>query len=214
MKDLAIYGSGGLGREVACLVKRIIDAGGDWNLIGFFDDTKDIGTAVSHYGAVLGGIDELNKWEKEVSIAIAVGAPGAVRLIREKITNPRVIFPNIIDPSFYLVDIESFNIGMGNIIQGAGSASCDVSIGDFNLLNGDIVMGHDVKIGNFNAVMPDIRISGCVEIGDDNFLGVGSIIIDHLKVGNGVHLGAGAVLMTKPKDYGTYLGNPAKLFKF
>ncbi|MBQ1739289.1 MAG: transferase, partial [Clostridiales bacterium] len=36
---IAIYGAGGFGKEVACLIKRINDNGGDWELIGFFDDT-------------------------------------------------------------------------------------------------------------------------------------------------------------------------------
>ena len=75
-------------------------------------------------------------------------------------------------------------------------------------------MGHDAVIGNYNIIMPDIRISGEVRIEECNFLGVGSIILQQIKVGKNVHLGAGAVLMTKPKDGCTYLGNPAKLFKY
>ena len=69
-------------------------------------------------------------------------------------------------------------------------------------------------IGDYNAMMSDIRISGEVTIGNENLIGVGSIILQQMKIGNGVHLGAGAVLMTKPKDNSTYLGNPAKLFKY
>lgn len=40
MKDIAIYGAGGFGREVACLIERINKARETpiWNFIGFFDD--------------------------------------------------------------------------------------------------------------------------------------------------------------------------------
>ena len=37
MKDIAIYGAGGFGKEVACLIKRINEQEPTWNLIGFFD---------------------------------------------------------------------------------------------------------------------------------------------------------------------------------
>lgn len=214
MKDIAIFGAGGFGKEVACLIKRINDLGGDWNLIGFFDDTKEIDDAVSHYGKVLGGIDAVNEWQSSLSVIIAVGNPISIFEIRKKIVNEKINFPNIIDPTFQIVDPETFQIGYGNIIQGDCCASCDVKIGNFNVLNGSVVMGHDVHVGNYNVIMPDIRISGDVIIGDKNLLGVGSIIIQKTKIGNDVHLGAGAVLMTKPKDGCTYLGNPAKLFRF
>lgn len=214
MKDIAIFGAGGFGKEVACLIERINEAGGDWNLIGFFDDTKEIETTVSHYGKILGGVEAVNKWESSLSIVIAIGNPNSIYKIRSLISNPNIDFPNLIDPTFQIVDKETFTIGSGNIIQGDCCVSCDVSIGDFNVLNGSVVMGHDVVVGNYNVIMPDIRISGNVRIGNRNLFGVGSIIIQKIKIGNHIQLGAGAVLMTKPKDDSTYLGNPARLFKY
>lgn len=214
MKAIAIFGAGGFGKEVACMIKRINDAGDDWNLIGFFDDTKEIGEPISHYGRALGGIDSLNQWKTHISLVIAIGNPDSIFLIRNKIKNPLIDYPNLIDPSFHVVDPETFQIGYGNIIQCDCRVSCDVSIGNFNVLNGAVEIGHDSRIGNYNMIMPDIRISGNVSIGDMNLLGVGSIVIEKTRIGNHIHLGAGAVLMTKPKDSHTYIGNPAKIFKY
>lgn len=214
MKDIAIFGAGGLGRETAILIDFINKAGGDWNLIGFFDDGKEKGIQISHFGKVLGGVAEINIWSTELAIVIGIGNPKSVKGVRERITNPKVYFPNVIAPTATIADPETFKIGEGNIVGGGTWVSTDVTIGSFNLFNGDTVMGHDVTIGNYNTIMPDIRISGEVTIGDCNLLGVGSIILQQLKIGNGVHLGAGAVLMTKPKDNNTYLGNPARLFKY
>ena len=217
MKDLAIFGAGGLSKEVASLIGRINNASkeGKWRIIGFFDDNPALkGMDVSHFGKVLGGVEELNAWETPIDVAIAIGSPSAIRKVRERLINTLLSFPNIISPDFGIADKESFNIGEGNIIQGGCWASNDVTIGDYNLLNGDIVIGHDASIGNYNVFMPDIRVSGEVRIGECNLIGVGSIILQQIKIGNNVHLGAGAVLMTKPKDGCTYLGNPAKMFKY
>ena len=38
MKDIAIYGFGGFGREVACVIQAINEIEPTWNLVGFFDD--------------------------------------------------------------------------------------------------------------------------------------------------------------------------------
>lgn len=214
MNDIAIFGAGGFGKEVACLIKRINDVGGEWNLVGFFDDTMSKGTPVSHYGIILGGIDDLNNWGNKISVAIAVGAPDSIFTIKNKIQNSNVSYPNLVDPSFTIVDSNTFEIGHGNIIQAGCSVSCDVKIGDFNVLNGDVAIGHNVIIGDFNVIMPAVRLSGSVIIEKRNLLGVGCIILQKLIIGNNVRIGAGAVLLTKPKDGGVYLGNPAKMFKY
>ena len=214
MKDIAIFGAGGLGRETAILIDCINKAGGDWNLLGFFDDGKEKGIQISHFGKILGGMDEINAWPSEMALVLAIGNSKSVKGVRERIISTHIYFPNLIAPTATIADPETFAIGEGNIVGGGTWISTDVTIGNFNLFNGDTVMGHDVTIGNFNTIMPDIRISGEVTIGDGNLICVGSIILQQIKIGNGVHLGAGAVLMTKPKDNNTYLGNPAKLFKY
>lgn len=215
MKDIAIYGAGGFGREVACLIKRINKETPSWNLIGFFDDNPDLkGMMISRYAPCLGGIDELNAYAKPLDLTIPIGSPNTVRQIVGKITNPNVDFPNLIHPTFKLADEKAFEIGKGNIIQGDCSASCDVSFGDFNVLNGSVVFGHDAKVGSFNTFMPATRISGEVHIGDENFFGVGSIVLQQIRIGNNVRLGAGSVMMTKPKDGNLYIGNPAAKFRF
>ena len=41
MTDIAIYGAGGFGKEVACLIERLNARRSTWNFIGFFDDGKE-----------------------------------------------------------------------------------------------------------------------------------------------------------------------------
>ena len=211
MTDLAIYGAGGFGKEVACLVKRINEKEPTWNLIGFFDDNPELkGKMISHFGPCLGGMEELNSYSKDLAVVMALGNSHVVKQLVGIINNDKLFFPNLIDITFYKVDPETLIIGKGNIIQGPGCATCDVTIGDFNAFNGSVVIGHDVKIGSFNTFMPAVRVSGGVQIGECNFFGVGSIILQQLKIGNNVRLGAGSVMMTKPKDGNLYIGVPAK----
>ena len=215
MKDIAIYGAGGFGREVACLLNVINKETPTWNLIGFFDDNPCLkGQMISHYGPCFGDINDLNTYDKPLCVTIPIGNPSIVKQIVGKITNPNITFPNLIHPSFVLADENAFKIGKGNIIQGDCTASCDVEFGDFNVFNGSVVFGHDAKVGSFNTFMPATRISGEVHIGDENFFGVGSIVLQQIKIGNKVRLGAGSVMMTKPKDGNLYIGNPAAKFRF
>ena len=211
MKDIAIYGAGGFGREIACLINIINQKEPTWNFVGFFDDNPELkGKMISHYGICIGGIEDLNAYPNELALTIPIGNPQVVRAVVAKITNQKVYFPNIIHPNFIIKDPETFVIGKGNIIQDGCSVSCDVNVGDFNVLNGGVVFGHDDKVGSFNSFMPAIRVSGEVTIGDENFFGVGSVILQQIKIGNKIRLGAGSVLMSKPKDEKLYVGNPAR----
>lgn len=214
MKDIAIYGAGGFGREVACLINRINTAEPTWHLIGFFDDTPEKkGQAIAHYGPCFGGIDELNRWPGEIALAIAIGNPSALENLSDRITNPNVYFPNIIAPDVIFLDRDDVKLGKGNIICSSCLLSCNVTIGDFNILNGFIPVGHDAIIGNYNVIMPSTNISGGVSIGNLNFFGVKATVLQGLKVGDNVRIGANSVIIRNTKDNNLYLGNPATIVK-
>ena len=216
MKDIAIFGAGGFGKEVACFINLInMSKGGQmWNFIGFFDDDKTrTGSDVSRYGKILGTTETLNAWDKELDLVVAIGNPISIKNVVRKIQNPNIDFPNLFSPRAYSAD-NSYSIGKGNIIKCGTSFSCDVSIGNFNVMNGMVAFGHDDIVGDFNVFMPAVRISGKVRIGDCNLFGVGSIVLQGLDIGNNVKLGPGSVMMTKPKDGNLYIGNPAKKFKY
>lgn len=214
MNDIAIYGAGGFGREVACMLNKINSNIPTWNIVGFFDDGKIKGERISHLGSVIGGLRELNEWDRPISVALCFGNPNTVKLIREKLTNPYIIFPNLIDPDFSIADKDTFSIGVGNIIKAHCSVTVDVSIGNFNMLNGYVSIGHDVKIGDYNTLMPGTRISGEVKIGNKNLLGADCFVKQQIKIGDNVTISPLSALLTKPKNGGTYIGNPAKIFKF
>lgn len=214
MNKLVIYGSGGFGREVACLINRINEESPTWDMLGFIDDTKPVGEDVFHFGKILGGYQELNEWKDNLAVVVAIGEPHAFNVLHNRIINQKVYFPNIIHPDFGQADVLSTRMGVGNIITRGCNFSCNVTVGNFNIFNSSISLGHDVSMGSYNSLMGGVKISGCVQIGDENFFGVAAIVLQGIKIGNRVRIGAGSVLITKPKDDSTYLGNPAKKIFF
>lgn len=211
MKDIAIYGAGGFGREVACLINRInVQQPDTWNLIGFFDDDDKVWGAWNEYGKVLGGMDALNHWGKPLDLIIAIGNPSILELLVGKIRNHNISFPNLIDPNVEFMDKEHVEMGEGNVICMRCTISTNVKFGNFNLLNVAVGVGHDASFGSYNVVMPNVNISGGVIIGDSNLFGVKSTVLQYLKVGNRVKIGACSLLMRNAKSDNLYFGIPAE----
>ena len=227
MKELAIYCAGGFGREVYGLIfNKIIpalqegsikenanDIDADTRFVGFFDDGIEKGTKLQ-YGTCLGGMDDLNAWQTPLYVVIANGSPKMLKHISESVYNNNVSFPNIVHPFVTYTDFSTLQLGKGNLIIYGCRFSVNVQIGDFNVFNSDDTFGHETIVGNCNAFMPGVRVSGGVTIGNENLFGANSFIYQGLKVGNNVHLSPGSIMITKPKDGGTYIGNPATRLKY
>lgn len=209
MKDLLIYGFGGFGHEVACLINHINMVEPTWNIVGYIDDGVEVGTECK-YGKVLGNCDTLNAWDKPVAVVIAIGSTKYLEIVSKKITNPNVEFPNIIAPNVFYFDKESVSMGKGNIVTFGCRFSCNIHLGDFNILNGNISFGHDVTIGSYNVLFPETRISGQSVVGNGNFFGARCFVAQCLSVGNNSRFGAGCYVLRKTKDGCLYMGNPAK----
>lgn len=209
MNKIAIFGAGGFGREVACLLRKINEETPTWDFVGFYDDGLKKGTATD-YGPVLGGMAELNAVDYPLSVVVAIGSPKSIKNVVEQIHNPHIQFPNIISPDAKWLDAKSVKMGKGNVVAMGNYFSCNVQIGDFNMLVGFTTIGHDSTLGNFNCLMPGVRVSGNVTIGNNNIMGTGAIVLQGIAIGDEVTIGAGSTLMTNAKDGATYLGCPAK----
>lgn len=212
MKDLAIFGCGGFGREVACLINKINRVEPTWNFLGFYDDGHERGEK-NDMGPVLGNVEDLNKVNKPLAVVIVIGNPQTVKIVRDKITNKNIYFPNIIDPDTEFMNNNLISLGEGNVICTHCLFSLNVKIGNFNSFNGSIGVGHDTVIGDYNAIMPEVRISGNVIIGNLNFFGLKSGVIQGKKIGDNTKIGAGSVLMNNTRDGYLYIGTPARIFK-
>lgn len=211
MKNIAIIGAGGFGREIFCVWKeRLLFDNVDFNIIGFFDDGKKGET--NNYGTVIGTVDDLNQANEDIEVAIAIGNSLMLQSVRERIHTNNIHFPNIIHPTAKFLDKDSIHLSEGNIFSIDTIVSNNVVIGKFNSFNTRATVGHDVSVGDYNIFSPNVQISGEVRIGNNNLFGFNSGVIQQLKIGSYNTLGVGALLLRNIPDSGTYMGTPAKKF--
>lgn len=208
MKDIAIFGKGGYGQEMKCLIDSINRVNNEWNFIGYFDDAGEKGEELFG-GKLIGNMDDLNHWDKELNVVISIGRPSSLFYVASRISNPNILFPNLVAPDVVFHNKESVKMGKGNVVFFHSIISLEVEFGNFNLLNNGTYVGHNTKIGSYNIINPSSRISGNVEIGTRNFLGVGCAVLQGLKIGSEVKVSAGSYIFRNTKDGQLYMGNPA-----
>lgn len=212
MKDIAIFGAGGFGREVLTLINDINKVEKLWNIVGFFDDRYKKGDIINGI-TVLGTTQDLNTWNKEISVVVAIGNPIVRKKIINKINNQHVDYPTIIHPTVLIGDPNYVTIGKGCIICANNIITTNIKIGDFVILNLACTTGHDTIIGNYAAFMPTCNISGEVKINDCVYCGTGVKIINQIEIGENSVIGAGAVVTSSQPDNCTIVGVPAKVIK-
>ena len=213
MKDIAIFGVGGFGREVLALIKDINKVSPAWNIVGFFDDGYEKGVMVNGY-PTLGKSEDLNSWPTAISIAVSIGSPAIKKKVLDKIKNPLVDYPTLIHPSVWIGDEEFVDIGKGCIVCAGNLITTNIKIQDFVILNLGCTVGHDTIICDYAAFMPSVNISGKVSIGEGVYVGTGAKIINQLEIGEYTIVGAGAVVSKTLPARCTAVGVPAKPIKF
>lgn len=212
MNELAIFGAGGFGREVLSLVQGINEIDPSYRVVGFFDDGLEKGASI-HGFPVLGGLNELNAWESELCLAVAIGNPSIKKKVIESVSNPLVSFPALIHPSVIIGD-SSVAVGQGSIICAGSIITTDVVIGRFVILNLQCTVGHDAIIGDFSSFMPACNISGEVTIREGVYCGTGVKIINQTGIDEYSIIGAGAVVTKPIPPRCTAVGIPARPIKY
>ena len=209
MHDLVIYGAGGLGREVAEMVRRINERHRFWNLLGFVDDAA----GRENLGGLkqLGGMNFLRSFDRPLDVALAIASPKNKRRIYEELKPcPHIHFPNVIDVDVILSS--RIEMGEGVILSHFCSVSVETRLGCCVFLNTGVHVGHDTVIGDFCSVMPSVDISGNVTVGEETLIGVGSVILQGKRIGSRSTVGMGSVVLADVPENCTVLGNPARKF--
>lgn len=213
MKQIAIFGSGGFGREVAMLIEQINEQEIQWELIGFFDDGIQKETLINGY-PVLGGVEDLNKFENPLGLIIAIGNPIVKREIHHSILNSKIFYPSLIHPSVIKGKDQYLSIGTGCIIAAGNIITVNIKIGNHVILNLSCTIGHDTVIKDYASFMPGVNISGEVLVNDCVYIGTGATIINQVEIGKETIVGAGAVVSRSLPEKCTAVGIPAKPLKF
>lgn len=209
MRKVYVVGTGGLAREIACLVRELHRMGLGGELGGYIGEDQKHETLP--YASVV-GTDHifLKSLDHEVDIVIGVGHPTIRKNIAKLYSSSKEVhFPNVVHPSVEFADPDVM-LGHGNVFFSGVYVSCQVAIGDYNFFNWKATIGHDVQIANYCVINPGCHISGFVNIGDECLIGSGSVVIEHNRICSKATIGAGSIVTKDINIPGVYIGVPAR----
>ena len=208
MKDIVIFGVGGLGREVAELIEDINEDKKIWNLLGWLDGNSEKHGEMVHCLPVLGDASWTAK-NVGTSVIVAVGGPKVKRNIVQSLGD--CAFGTLIHPN---VKIRSrVRVGEGSIICEGTQITTNIEIKRHVVINIGCTVGHDTIIEDFSTIAPGVNDSGNVSIDEGVDVGTGSRIIQGIRIGAWSIVGAGAVVSRDLASNITAVGVPAKVIK-
>lgn len=207
MRDIAIFGAGGFGREVLMLIEQINELNPIWNFIGFFDDGVSLGNLTNGY-KIWGGVNELNSIKRELFVVLAIGDPATKKKLVQTIHNSFIGYPNLIHPNVCIG--KYVQLGEGVIITSGCILTENIQIGNHIILNLQCTVGHDSVINDYCSFMPSVSVSGETQIEEGVYVGTKACIINKKRIGKGSVVGAGAVVIKDVPEGVTVVGNPAR----
>lgn len=213
MKDLIIYGAGGMAREVAELVNDINMVSPCWIIRGFIDDFQGTCPEQLQGSSVIGTWEALKEAPEGTYVVIAIGDPDAKGKIYNRLCSLKNIrFPVLIHPSARIS--RDCSIGEGSVIGIDCIVSTGVHIGRHVFLNMCTVVGHDAQIDDFCSCLVNCVIAGSVHIMEGTLVGSGSIIMEKKTVGKKCRLSMGSIINFDVEDHHTVLAPPSKSIFF
>lgn len=207
MKNIVIYGAGGLGRELLGLVNAIDPQKEEWHFLGYIDDNNS-----SNNSLIIGDSSWFDSLNEPVSVVLGIASPQAKARIYDKLQKSSLVeFPILIHPQAYVEP--SATLAQGCVISAFCFVAVESSLGICSFLNAGAQLGHDSKIGNFTSLMPQASVAGNVTIGDKTFVGMNASILQGLTIGTDVTVGIGSVLLNNVPDGVTVMGYPARIIQ-
>ncbi|MGC9337362.1 MAG: acetyltransferase [Candidatus Cloacimonadia bacterium] len=216
LKQVAIYGAGGFGREVAWLIESCNRKKTCYEIVCFIDDDASLHGKVLNGIRVL-GLDDVRRTHPSVDLVRGLGSISASRAIVRKAESVGLHFLTIIHPDTEYS--QYVNIGDGTIICAGNIITTNITIGRYVQVNLDCTIGHDVLIGDHTTLAPGVHISGYVHIGKGVYIGTGAVIINGtednpITIGDNVVIGAGACVTKSIQSNTKVVGVPAKSIQY
>ncbi|MDO5563896.1 MAG: acetyltransferase [Eubacteriales bacterium] len=204
---LAIYGSGGLGRETLELANTI----GKHSEIIFIDDTKDNNTIINGHKTLTYEYFKLYEDKNLFECIIAIGEPYDRKCLFEKLEKDGYKFANLIHPSVQISNTTT--IGKGCIIQTFAIISCNTTIGNNVVIADKVTLSHDSIVGDNTIVSSGVLLAGHVSVGKNTFIAMSVLIIQEIKIGDSCIIGAMSMVNKDIVENSIAYGIPAKVVK-
>ena len=212
---IAVYGSGGFGRETAWFLDTCGEGGVLYKVVCFIDDNPE------KHGRIINDIPVMSLGESynrfpSAKVVCAIGDPKTRKATVEKAAKQGFDFETVIHPMACFS--KWVEIGHGTVIYFGNFFSVNIKIGRHVQINVKCNIGHDVIVGDFTTLAFGVNVSGWVHIGKNVYIGVGANIINGteenpLVIGDNAIIGAGACVVKSVPANATVVGVPAKQIK-
>lgn len=208
MKALAIYGAGGMGREVLDLAKEINEQDKRWEQVVLLDDFRE---RDSINGASIYTFAEFcEKWGPTCAEAVvALGEPELRASLAQKLAEKGYRLATLIHPTVTIGT--GAKIGAGTIICNRAFVSCNTQIGTNVLIQPGLCIFHDVTVGDNSVLSAFVSLAGYVAIGAKTYIGMNASVREKVCIGSCCIIGMGAVVVKNVPDGVIAYGNPAKV---
>jgi sugar O-acyltransferase (sialic acid O-acetyltransferase NeuD family) len=213
MKDIAIVGAGGLGREVLVLLHQINEVTPIWNILGFYDDDPALHGQHINGFPCLGAVSTLSENTEELYIVLAIGNPIVKKKVLLQLQNQQLKFATLVHPLAKPRPFQHIYIGKGTLVFQGAVLTANIRIGDHVLVYLNCTVGHDAVLENYVSLMPGVNVAGSTVLAEGVFIGSNAAILQGLQVGQSSQIGAGAVVTKSIPEGCTAVGVPAQIIK-
>lgn len=202
-KDLIILCAGGFAKEALSIADMINAVKPRWNILGFLDDNKPIGSEVFRGYKVIGSIKE---WcpKKNQEFAMGVANPAIKERLYNIIHDKGGEFVTLINPALRIP--KETIIGEGCVITLAWTG-INVVLGKCVHVAGSMI--GESTLGDFSTTTGFANIAGA-KLGKRVFVGSHAVILNNVSVGDDAFICAGSIVYSKVKTGIKVWGNPAK----
>jgi sugar O-acyltransferase (sialic acid O-acetyltransferase NeuD family) len=210
--QIAIYGAGGFGREVAWLAQSCSSRQAQYEVVCFVDDDNEMSGSVINDIPVI-TLEGTRVRYPDARLVSGIGSPQTRQLLMEKGAAAGFGFATLIHPN--VEHSEWIEFGPGTVVCAGNVLTTNIVIGQHVQINLDCTIGHDVVLGDYATLAPGVHVSGWVHVGDRVYIGTGATIINGtqekpLVIGDDVVVGAGACVVRSVPPGLTVVGVPAK----
>lgn len=208
-KKIVIFGTGDHSRVITDTLEKL----NKFQIIGFFDNKKPIGTLISGY-PVLGNDEEIFKFLDSIDGGVlAIGDNHTRYQVAQflKSTIPDFKYFSVVDPFTSISN--NATIGNGTMVVAGSVIKVGAKIGQHVIINTRASVDHDNKIGDFAFIAPGATTGGNVTIEECAFLGIGANIVPGITIGKNSIIGAGSVVLKDIPANVLAVGTPAKIIR-
>lgn len=210
-EKVALLGAG----PHASVIVDIIEKQGRYEICGFIDSEKEIGS--DYYGyEIIGRQEEINLLRKRFNFEGLIICIGDNWLrnnvaLQVKLLLPKIRFINAIHPSAIIG--KNVRIGAGVVIMAGSIINTGAIIGDHCILNSRSCIEHHCILEDFSSLAPGVTTGGFVVVKKFAAVALGVTIFDRVVIGEHTVIGSGALVTKNIPELVVAYGSPAQVIR-